>query len=183
MAMTLKDIKIKWRYKAESKMNPEELKFFNSYKKKHREESNRLHWILETYNRSSDNCKITLPMFVPMLNKNVPDKKIAVNMNWYRNVNFIINDNVKKEFKRLVGDYINKLKKATGKIHVEYTVYYDREPDGMNVVSIVSKYFLDALQDYWIIKDDKISIVTESYLDWWQCKWGERVEVKIIHKT
>ncbi len=179
MWVTLKDLKKKWRWKARSKMTNEELEYFISYIKKCRDETTRLELLLEAQNKASKEAVIISPMYLPIRKKRTPDKKISLNMNWYRNIDFITNNNVKQSYKELIEPYIDNLWQLKD-IHIEYTVYYwSKEPDWMNIVSVISKFFLDALQEEWKIKNDNISNVTESYKNWWKDIWNERIEIRI----
>lgn len=72
-------------------------------------------------------------------------KKIALNMNWYRNVDHMINNNVKQIYKDLMAPQLKDLK-FDQPIHFHYKVFWSTKPDGMNVVSVVSKFLLDAMQ-------------------------------------
>jgi len=179
-AITLKNIKIKWRYKARSKMSPDELEYFNSYVAKHRQETIRLEELLIKQNLACDEWIIVSPMFLPVRRKETPDKKYWLNMNSYRNRDFITSNNLKIEYKELMKEYIKDLKDLNN-IHITYTIYYGKnEPDGMNIAAVQSKFFLDTLQEEELLSDDNIWNVTESYMNWWKDIWNERVEIKII---
>ena len=180
MGVTLKNIKIKWRYKARSQMSIDELTYFNAYVLKHREETIRLEELLIKQNLQAKEWIIVSPMFLPVRRKETPDKKFWLNMNSYRNRDFITSNNLKIEYKELMKEYIKDLKNLNN-IHITYTIYYwKNEPDGMNIAAVQSKFFLDTLQEEWLLSDDNISNVTESYMNWWKEIWNERIEIKII---
>ena len=46
--------------------------------------------------------KIIVPLYITLPRKTKKDKKISLNLNWYRNVNFHTNNEVKKKFKEIV---------------------------------------------------------------------------------
>ncbi len=146
---------------------------------KHREESIRLDNLYKELVDTSKEWVIISPMYLPKLWKKVPDKKYAINMNMYRNRHPHISNSLKIQYKELIYDQIKDLK-FEGQISINYKIYYERLPDGMNIASCTSKFFLDALIDVWVIEDDNLNIVvSESYSDWGKAKWRGRVEIII----
>ena len=113
--------------------------------------------------------------------KTKPDKKIFVNMNTYRNLHFQINNKVKLKYKESV---IEQLKGVTIKTPVEitYKVYKARNNklDKMNVVSVTSKYLLDAITELGCWTDDNDDFVkTETIMPTEVDREKPRVEVFI----
>jgi len=184
MWVTLKDVKIKWRWKSLSKMTNEELIYFNWYLKKQRDETIRLEELLIKQNINCDNSIIVSPMFLSKRNKNVPDKKFSLNLNQYRNWNFIISNDIKQYYKEVMKQFIWDLK-FMDQIEIEYKIFYwKNEPDLMNIVSVQSKFFLDLLVTEWLIKDDSVKyVIKETSIVWGKDIWNERVEIKIKQTT
>ena len=183
MAVTLKDLKVKWRWKARSKMTFDQLEYFTNYVKKKRDETIKLEMLLKHQNLACDEWIIVSPMFLPLRRKETPDKKESLNMNSYRNWDFMKSNILKQDYKELMKDYIPNLWELKD-IHIEYKIFYGKnEPDGMNIASVQSKFFLDTLQELWYLSDDNISNVTESYSNGWKDIWNERIEIKIIKKV
>lgn len=179
---TLANIKKKWRWKARSKMSPEELDFFLEYIDKKRHETIMLEEMLEMQNKLAAPWVIVSPMFLPIRRKQTPDKKESLNMNGYRNWDFMKSDMIKKDYKDLMTKYIPDLWLLEN-IHVEYRIYYGKnEPDWMNIASVQSKFFLDTLQELGYLTNDNLSNVTESISNGWQAKWNERIEIIITKK-
>jgi hypothetical protein len=104
--ITLKDIKKGGRWKARSKMTPEEKELFNKQVKKNRDETIKLEQSLELKNKSCNEFKIVSPMYIPIRNKEVPDKKYALNMNNYRNRKSIVSNNLKIRYKELMKTHL-----------------------------------------------------------------------------
>jgi len=190
--ITLANVKKKWRWKARSQMSPEELDFFLEYVDKKRSETIMLKEMLARQNLNAAAWIIVSPMFLPVERKTTPDKKISLNMNGYRNWDFITSDNLKKDYKEIMKPYIAHLTKLSN-VHIEYRIFYGKnEPDGMNIAAVQSKFFLDALQGEKdedgnqispaYIDNDNISNVTESYSSWWKEIWNERIEILITKK-
>lgn len=114
--------------------------------------------------------EIISPIYLPKEKKTKPDTVTSINLNTYRNINFIVNNNLKKQYKEWMKDQL-EWRTWTTPIWVTYTLYYSHKSDLMNVASIVSKYFLDAMVEYKCIPDDNIDIVIEEHsVVWWKTK-------------
>lgn len=85
------------------------------------------------------------------------NKKFSLNMNTYRNAHFFVLNNAKKALKELLHDQIAQLPKAK-RAKVDYEVYSPdkRRRDGMNIISVCSKFFLDAIVEYGVLPDDSM---------------------------
>jgi hypothetical protein len=83
-------------------MNNEQLELFNEHMKKHRDETIRLEQLFKQLiiNRKED--IIILPMYLPIRKVTVPDTKIAMNLNGYRNWSFILSNEYKITYKELI---------------------------------------------------------------------------------
>lgn len=159
-------------------MTEEELMFFNKELVCSRERTKDIEESLTTYSKLKP-WYIILPMYIPICNKNVPNKFYAVNINWYRNRKSIVNNSLKIKFKLMIQWQI-EWKIYSWKIKITYIIYWEFKPDWMNIASIASKFMLDALKDYWCIKDDNVNIViSETWKDWWKDQINPRIEVLI----
>ena len=97
--------------------------------------------------------KLELPIYTNTTKK----KTVLISMNWYRNAHFQTESKVKKYYHQLVFALLKKGDKLKGKIKVHYKLYYkNSRSDLMNVVSVVDKYLLDALQEAKIIENDNV---------------------------
>jgi hypothetical protein len=93
----------------------------------------------------------------------VGKKVFALNLNGYRNAHFQTLNNAKKIFKnQLYADYPELFKIRAQSVIVQYkiTPHNNRLFDTQNIVSIVDKFFLDALVEAGTIPDDNYKIVT-----------------------
>lgn len=90
----------------------------------------------------------------------VGKKKFMLNLNPYRNAHYQVLNRAKDEYKRIMHNEIADLPKME-RIWLNYEVYVGDKKihDGMNIVSIISKFFLDALVAYGKLKDDNLKIV------------------------
>ena len=90
-----------------------------------------------------------------------PTKKQWLTMNNYRNWHFQTADTTKKLFKESVGPQILALPDLTllwGQIHLHYSMYPPsrQRRDLMNAVSVIDKYFSDALVEFGKLQDDDL---------------------------
>jgi Holliday junction resolvase RusA-like endonuclease len=109
-------------------------------------------------------------------------KKYRINLNQYRNRHFLINNSIKHAFHRMVKEKISEIKIEWPVIIIyQLFVWTKRRIDVNNVLSIVDKFFSDALVESWILPDDcsENIIATFNTFGWYE-KDNERVEVYII---
>ena len=101
------------------------------------------------------NHKIISPLFVTLPRKTVKDKRIALNMNTYRNLHHRISNDAKKAYSEALREQLEGLSIQTP-VEVTYKVYKGskRRLDKMNVVSVVSKFLLDSITEYGCWEDD-----------------------------
>ena len=99
--------------------------------------------------------KIISPLFITLPRKTVKDKRIALNMNTYRNLHHRISNDAKKAYSEALREQLEGLSIQTP-VEVTYKVYKGskRRLDKMNVVSVVSKFLLDSITEYGCWEDD-----------------------------
>jgi len=99
--------------------------------------------------------KIISPLFIMLPRKTVKDKRIALNMNTYRNLHHRISNDAKKAYSEALREQLEGLSIQTP-VEVTYKVYKGskRRLDKMNVVSVVSKFLLDSITEYGCWEDD-----------------------------
>ena len=102
------------------------------------------------------------------LSVNVGKKKFMLNMNPYRNAHYQVLNKAKQEYKRVMKDEILSLPNME-KIVIDYEITFgdNRRRDGMNIASVTSKFFLDALVEYNVLKDDNYKNVLHE--EWNPC--------------
>lgn len=82
-------------------------------------------------------------------------------MNSYRNWHYQVSNDIKRRFK---SDISRKLDfKFDNKVKIEYFYFAPdkRKRDLMNVISVVDKFFQDAMVEYGCIASDDLSVVVE----------------------
>ena len=125
--------------------------------------------------------KIISPLFVTLLRKTVKDKRIALNMNTYRNLHHRISNDAKKAYSEALREQLEGLSIQTP-VEITYKVYKGskRRLDKMNVISVVSKFLLDSITDYGCWEDDNDDYVkTETILPTELDRENPRVEIII----
>ena len=125
--------------------------------------------------------KIISPLFVTLPRKTVKDKRIALNMNTYRNLHHRISNDAKKAYSEALREQLEGLSIQTP-VEVTYKVYKGskRRLDKMNVISVVSKFLLDSITEYGCWEDDNDDYVKkETILPTELDRENPRVEINI----
>ena len=105
------------------------------------------------------------PIYLTIPRKTKADKKIPLNLNWYRNAHFRLSNEVKHIYCDIMKDQLEGVKLKTP-IQVIFKLKKKgkRLVDKNNVYSIVAKFFYDALTHYGCIEDDSDKYIGfESY--------------------
>lgn len=93
----------------------------------------------------------------------VGNKKFALNLNVYRNAHYQTLNKAKIIFKnQLLADYPELTRIKAQRVEIEYYIERcdKRVFDTMNIISIVDKFFLDALVEFGCIHDDNYNYVS-----------------------
>ncbi len=125
--------------------------------------------------------KIISPLHVIIPRKTKKDRRIALNMNVYRNLHHSVNGQAKKLYLELIREQLEGLHIQTP-VEITYKVFKPtkRILDKMNVVSVVSKFLLDAITELGCWQDDNdLYIKTETILPTEIDRINPRVEVTI----
>lgn len=122
------------------------------------------------------------PLFVDLPRKTTKDKRIYINMNSYRNLHYLVNNQVKKMYLEAVREQLEGVTIQTP-VEITYKVYKktSRRLDKLNVISVTGKYLLDAITELGCWPDDNDDYVkTETILPTELDRANSRVEVTII---
>lgn len=105
------------------------------------------------------------PFAVFLPRKTMADKKIAVNMNVYRNLHFQQQAQAKRIYTELMKEQLQGVTLEVP-VDVTYKVYKPtkRRLDKMNVCSITSKFLLDAMSEFGVIPDDNDDYIKNELL-------------------
>lgn len=126
--------------------------------------------------------KFISPLAVVLPRKTKKDKTIYLNLNVYRNLHYIINNQTKELYDEIMGDQLVglKLKDPLSLLFVFYKKQ-NRRTDRSNTLSIVEKFFCDALVKHGCIDDDNDEVITSThYFSGGIDKDNPRVEVFIL---
>lgn len=125
--------------------------------------------------------KIISPLYIDLPRKTKKDKRVYINLNAYRNLHFLVNNQVKKMYLQAIREQINS-KVIETPVTISYKVYKPtkRRLDKMNVIAVTSKYLLDAITELECWEDDNDEFVkTETILPTEYDKGNGRVEIII----
>ena len=130
-------------------------------------------------NNKITELQVIAPFAVYLPRKTTKDKRIPINLNWYRNAQYFENNQVKKQYMETVKSQLEGLQLQTP-VEVTYQVFKPtrRRLDKINVASITSKFLLDAMSNLGVWEDDNDNFIkTETILPTIHDKGNERVEV------
>lgn len=125
------------------------------------------------------------PLYVMLPRKTKADKKVYLNLNTYRNLHYQINNQAKAVYKEYVRDQLEG-KKFQTPIIISFTLFKAsaRTQDKSNVLSIVEKFFCDALTELGCIPDDNDSYIGSThYYNGGVDREDARVEITIEEAT
>lgn len=105
--------------------------------------------------------KLSLPIYQEVTTGRGEKKKtknILMSMNNYRNWHYQTENKMKHRYSDLVKTRLERVKtRLRGLIGVRYKLYYkNSQSDLMNVISVIDKYLMDALQELKIIENDNV---------------------------
>ena len=125
--------------------------------------------------------KINSPLYVDLPRVKTKDKRVYLNLNTYRNLHYQLNNQAKVIYLEKIREQVEG-KVIQTPVEITYRVLKGskRRLDKMNVVSVVSKYLLDALTELGCWEDDndefiKTEIILPTELD----RVNPRVEIII----
>jgi len=133
----------------------------------------------------SKEVTISMPLYVMVPRKTMPDKKFIINLNYYRNWHRMTENNIKNQYAAVAHPHLEGLT-FKGKIELSFTLYKAsrRRMDRANVLSIHEKYFCDAMVHSGCIEDDNDDFLEAThYYTGGVDKDNPRVEIKITEIT
>ena len=98
---------------------------------------------------------LTLPIYIKTSKKK---REQLVSLNWFRNAHYQTKDKIKKTYHKMIFEQLRGVKYTFDKqIQVKYQLFYKNpNSDLMNVVSVIDKFLLDALQECNVISNDNM---------------------------
>ena len=105
---------------------------------------------------------------------------VLAGLNWYRNVNYHLNNSIKKFIAEIINESVEGEPILDSKIHVHYDIYFKRKgTDGGNVRSVMEKFALDGIKTAGMIADDTFDIIVSSSDEYFYDKEHPRIEIKL----
>ena len=100
---------------------------------------------------------LSLPLFIT----NRSNRRKWLTLNNYRNWHYQVSNDIKRRFKSEIFDKLDF--KIKGRVKIEYFYFAPdkRTRDLMNVISVIDKFFRDAMVDRGCIESDDLSTVVE----------------------
>jgi hypothetical protein len=124
---------------------------------------------------------IISPIYMKLPRKKSADKRISLNMNWYRNAHHHINNEVKSLYKEEMRKQIQQIVKLVWPVKIKYRYFLKVKSDVANVHAVVDKFFCDALVELGRIPDDNIQyVVGASYVFAGYDRKYPRCEIEIL---
>lgn len=123
--------------------------------------------------------KLILPIYYTHIVKRQPST-ILVGLNKYERMHHQPRNKMKQFYYALIRSKL-ALKPLKGKIATHYTLYYKNKTcDAPNVVAVIDKILMDALQNYNIIEEDNVqTYISSSWCVGGIDKDNPRIEVEI----
>ena len=91
------------------------------------------------------------------------NRNCAITFNWARAAHYRTYVNAKKKFKEMIREQIERHDPIDCKIRIHYTYYAKKNGTDLdNFVSVVKKFFQDAISEIGFIPDDKVSYIVKS---------------------
>jgi len=100
---------------------------------------------------------VTLPIYWTNHKKTKPSTTHLVGLNFYRNAHYHTQNKMKQDFHELVHNQLQTAEpiKEAYKLHTK--LYYKNPScDGRNIVPMIEKFLLDALQELSLISNDNV---------------------------
>ena len=132
-------------------------------------------------NKRQKSLKFISPVAIIIPRKTKKDRRISLNLNVYRNLNHFINNQTKTIYNNQMESQLRGIV-LTSPIQITFRYYKGtkRRSDKANTLSIVEKFFCDALVHFACIKDDNDEFIKDThYLSTIYDKNNARVEIEI----
>lgn len=124
---------------------------------------------------------LVLPIYWTNHKKTKSSTIHMVGLNFYRNAFYHVQNKMKQDFHELVHNQLKDAKPIEGAYTLHTKLYYKNPScDGRNIVPMVEKFTLDALQDLNLISNDNVKLdIGGSWEVSGQDKENPRVEITI----
>ena len=123
----------------------------------------------------SGGLTLTLPIYGGV------KKKFLIGMNWMNTTHYRSRNNVKQDYHKRIGKALPDEVKVASPLCTHYRLYYkNKRSDAPNIIAVVDKFLMDALQEHGVIEEDNVDhYVSSSWEVVEQDRDNPRVEVEI----
>jgi len=124
--------------------------------------------------------RIVSPIYLTVPRKTKKDKVYSLNLNTYRNLHFIVNNQLKEMYANIMKPKLSGIK--FNQISLTFVLFKrdNRKIDRSNFLCIVEKFFCDCLTEFGCLPDDNDKyIVSTTYLTGGVDPKNPRVEIEI----
>lgn len=108
--------------------------------------------------------KVILPIYWINEKKTKKSTTHLCGMNFYRNAHYHIKNKMKKDIEELAIKQLKSFKPIENQYTVHYQLYYKTKScDGSNIIALMEKFFLDALQVNTVSEDNVLNHIGSSW--------------------
>jgi Holliday junction resolvase RusA-like endonuclease len=112
--------------------------------------------VMMTSSINGNKVLLTLPIYFGTR------KKYLIGMNWYGTTHYRTRNKVKQEFHGMIDKVVSKIK-LKSPIKTHYKLYYKNKlSDADNIISVIDKFLMDALQESGTIINDNVQHYVQS---------------------
>jgi len=108
-------------------------------------------------------------------------KKFMIGMNWYSTTHYRTRNTIKQYYHERVGKDLPNGAKVASPLTTHYRLFYkNKRSDAPNIIAVVDKFLMDALQEHGVIAEDNVQhYLGSSWEVVSQDRDNPRVEVEI----
>lgn len=102
--------------------------------------------------------KLVVPYYYFQERKKKKSRNIMLGMNWYRNANHHLSNDIKKHYHEIVRNQLESFEgDSICKYRIKYRLFYkSKSQDMMNIISVIDKFVQDGLVEFGLVKDDNV---------------------------
>lgn len=126
--------------------------------------------------------KVISPLFVDLPRKTIKDKRIYLNLNTYLYLHFAVISQTNHAYKEIMREQLKPIKMFQKPVILVFTLFKGskRKMDRSNTLSMIDKFFCDALVEFDCLEDDCDDFIDHSeYYSGGIDRKRPRVEIEI----
>lgn len=84
-------------------------------------------------------------------------KKYLLSLNWLQSAHYRARNKVKQDYHIMIGEIVPKGFKLNSPLTTHYKLFYkNKKSDAPNIVTVIDKFLMDALQEHGVIAGDSV---------------------------